>query len=216
MAGFNKAATMIMALIMRTAQQHTGPRRLWPWALLLALAGVFLSSAIWLVIGRLHLWQSSSTQTQVTQSVVVQQVEKVAKLVSSETTLRDVVVYENTWYGSTKKALVVVTGKILTGINLDKGSEVAIDDKAKRITITLPRAEVIAIEITDLATYDEQRGFWNPFSPSDHDAIYKLARQKFADTGNELKIADTAQQSASELLQGLFSTDGYSVEIIYR
>ena len=201
---------------MRTDQRNAKPRRLWPWALLLALVGIFLSSAIWLVIGRLHLWQSNSNQTQVTQSVVVQQVEKVAKLVSSETTLRDVVVYENTWYGSTKKALVVVTGKILAGINLDKGSDVAINDQTKQITISLPRAEVIAIEITNLETYDEQRGFWNPFSLSDHDAIYKLARQKFAETGNELKIADTAQQSASELLQALFSTDGYSVEIIYR
>jgi hypothetical protein len=201
---------------MRTAPRNARPRRLWPWALGLALAGVLLSAAIWLAIGRLHLWQGGAGQPRVTQSVVVQQVEKVAKLVSSETTLRDVVVYESTWYGSTKKALVVVTGRILAGINLDKGSDVRIDDRAKHITINLPRAEVIAIEITNLETYDEQRGFWNPFSPSDHDAIYKLARQKFAETGNELKAADTAQQSASELLQGMFSTDGYSVEINYR
>jgi len=201
---------------MRTEPRNAQPRRLWPWALGLALAGILLSLAIWLVIGRLHLLQSGAGQVRVTQSVVVQQVEKVAKLVSSETTLRDVVVYENTWYGSTKKALVVVTGRILAGINLDKGSEVRIDDQAKHITISLPRAEVIAIEITNLETYDEQRGIWNPFSPSDHDAIYKLARQKFAETGNELKISDTAQESASELLQGMFSTDGYSVEINYR
>jgi Protein of unknown function (DUF4230) len=201
---------------MRTNQGNAKPRRLWPWALLLALAGIFLSLAIWLVITRLHLLSGSSNQTRVTQSVVVQQVEKVAKLVSSETTLRDVVVYENTWYGSTKKALVVVTGKVLAGINLDKGSDVQINDQAKQVTITLPRAEVLAIEITSLETYDEQRGFWNPFSPSDHDAIYKLARQKFADTGNELKMMDAAQQSASELLKGMFSTDGYSVEVVYR
>ena len=201
---------------MKINQGNATPRRLWPWALLLALAGVFLSLAIWLVIARLHLPTGGSNQTRVTQSVVVQQVEKVAKLVSSETTLRDVVVYENTWYGSTKKALVVVTGKILAGINLDKGSDVQINDQTKQITITLPRAEVLAIEITNLETYDEQRGFWNPFSPSDHDAIYKLARQKFADTGNELKMLDTAQQSANELLKGMFSTDGYSVEIVYH
>ena len=201
---------------MKTNQGNAKPRRLWPWALLLALAGVSLSLAIWLGITRLHLLSGGSNQARVTQSVVVQQVEKVAKLVSSETTLRDVVVYENTWYGSTKKALVVVTGKVLAGINLDKGSDVQINDQTKQITVTLPRAEVIAIEITNLETYDEQRGFWNPFSPSDHDAIYKLARQKFADTGNELRMLDTAQQSASELLKGMFSTDGYSVEVVYR
>ena len=201
---------------MKINQQNAKPRQLWPWALVLALAGVLLSLAIWLVIGRLHLLQSGPSRTQVTQSVVVQQVEKVAKLVSSETTLRDVVVYENTWYGSTKKALVVVTGRILAGINLDKGSDVTINDQTKLITITLPHAEVLAIEITGLETYDEQRGFWNPFSPSDHDSIYRLAREKFAETGNELKATENAQKSASELLRDLLSKDGYTVEITYR
>jgi hypothetical protein len=216
MAGFGKAGTMHHSVKMKFNQQNARPQKLWPWALLLALAGMFLSLVIWVVIGRLNLFQGSASQTQVTQSVVVQQVEKVAKLVSSETTLRDVVVYENTWYGSTKKALVVVTGRILAGLNLDKGSEVAIDDQAKRITITLPHAEVLAIEITGLETYDEQRGFWNSFTPSDHDAIYKLARQKFVQTGSELKSAETAEKNAGELLQNMFSRDGYSVEIIYR
>jgi Protein of unknown function (DUF4230) len=201
---------------MRFNQQNAKPRRLWPWALLLATAGVLLSVAIWLLIARLNLLAGNASHSQVTQSVVVQQVEKVAKLVSSETTLRDVVVYENTWYGSTKKALVVVTGRILAGINLDKGSDVQINEQAKQITISLPRPEVLAIEITNLETYDEQRGLWNPFTSADHDAIYKLARQKFAETGNELKAADTAQQSATEMLQSMFSTAGYHVEVVYR
>ena len=201
---------------MRFNQQHAQPRRLWPWAVGLAAVGVFLSLAVWLALARLNLMSSNASQTQVTQSAVVQQVEKVAKLVSSETTLRDVVVYENTWYGSTKKALVVVSGKLLAGINLDKGTDVQIDDKAKVITITLPRPEVLAIEITNIQTYDEQRGLWNPFTAADRDAIYKLAREKFAETGIELKVADTAQQSATEMLQTMFSTNGYRVEITYR
>jgi len=201
---------------MRFNQQNAPPRRLWPWAVGLALLGVLLSLVIWLVIARLNLLASNASQTQVTQSAVVQQVEKVAKLVSSETTLRDVVVYENTYYGSTKKALVVVSGKLLSGINLDKGTDVQIDDKAKLITISLPRPEVLAIEITNVQTYDEQRGLWNPFSAADHDAIYKLARDKFAETGNEMKVADAAQQSATEMLQAMFSTNGYRVEITYR
>lgn len=201
---------------MRFNQQHAQQRKLWPWAVSLAAVGVLLSLGIWLAIARFSLMAGNASQTQVTQSVVVQQVEKVAKLVSSETTLRDVVVYENTWYGSTKKALVVVTGRLLAGINLDKGADVQIDDKAKVINITLPRAEVLAIEITNIQTYDEQRGLWNPFTAADRDAIYKLAREKFTETGNELKFADTAQQSATEMLQTMFSTNGYRVEITYR
>src|SRR5918912_1214026 len=111
---------------MRFNQQHAQQRRLWPWAVSLAAVGVLLSLGIWLAIARLNPMAGNASQTQVTQSVVVQQVEKVAKLVSSETTRRDGVVDENTWYGSTKKALVVVTGRLLAGINLDKGTDVQI------------------------------------------------------------------------------------------
>jgi hypothetical protein len=53
--------------------------------------------------------------TTITHDVVVQQIKAVAKLVSSEATVRDVIVYENTWYGSTKRSLVVVTGPSLRG-----------------------------------------------------------------------------------------------------
>ena len=54
-------------------------------------------------------------ETTVTQGVVVEQMRAVAKLVTSETTVRDVVVYQNRRLGSTKRSLVVVTGKVLSG-----------------------------------------------------------------------------------------------------
>ncbi|HMI55946.1 MAG TPA: hypothetical protein VK494_07165, partial [Gemmatimonadaceae bacterium] len=43
------------------------------------------------------------SETNITHDVVVQQIRAVAKLVSSEATVRDVIVYQNTWYGSTKR-----------------------------------------------------------------------------------------------------------------
>jgi Kef-type K+ transport system membrane component KefB len=201
---------------MKFGNQKTAAQQLWPWAVGLALVAVLMAFAVWFIAARLTGVVSNANRSQVTQSVVVQRVEKVAKLVSTETTLRDVVVYENTWYGSTKKALVVVTGKVMAGINLDRGRDVQINDQNKLITITLPRPEVLAIEITDLQTYDEQRGWWNPFTSADHDAIYKLARDKFAESGNELKLTETARESASELLENMFATDGYRVEVTYR
>ena len=47
-------------------------------------------------------------QTVVTQGVVVEQMRAVAKLVSSETTVRDVVVYQNRRLGSTKRVASAV------------------------------------------------------------------------------------------------------------
>lgn len=173
---------------------------------------VFVIGLIWLTT-RLSLPSNSTT---INHSVAVERVQKVAKLVSSETTLRDVVIYEDTWYGSTKRSLVVVTGKVLAGINLDSGTTVQIDDKARRITITLPQPQILGIEITEMKTYDEQRGLWNPFNASDRDAIFQNAREQLEKTSRDLKITETTQQSARELLQGMFAANGYSVEVGYE
>src|SRR3954469_17263570 len=92
-----------------------------------------------------HLWPSGQPllsphgQTTVSQGVVVEQMRAVAKLVSSETTVRDVVVYQNSRLGSTKRSLVVVPGTIMAGIDLDTGTQVDIDHGAREIHIVLPR-----------------------------------------------------------------------------
>ena len=154
--------------------------------------------------------------TSVSHSVAVERVQKVAKLVSSETTLRDVIIYEDTWYGSTKRALVVVTGKVLAGINLEIGSSVQIDEKARRLTVTLPQPDILGIEITEMKTYDEQRGLWNPFNAADRDALFQRAREQLEKTSRDLEITETARLSARELLEGMFASNGYSVEVVFQ
>ncbi|MGH7603411.1 MAG: DUF4230 domain-containing protein [Gemmatimonadaceae bacterium] len=150
--------------------------------------------------------------TNITHDVVVQQVRAVAKLVSSEATVRDVVVYTNTWYGSTKRSLVVVTGRLLAGIDLHDNPDVSIDNAQRRITIRIPKARLIAVEITDMRTYDESGGLWNPFTPEDRDAIQLQARVQLTAAGNQLELLRHANESAVELLRMLFAKDGYTVD----
>ena len=157
-----------------------------------------------------------NNQTNITHSLVVEKMQSVAKLVSSETTLRDVIVFEDTWYGSTKRSLVVVTGKLLAGINLERGSDVKIDEAAKRIKISLPNAGILAVDITDMKTYDEQRGLWNAFAPADRDKIYQQARQKIEESGREGKLLEHANQSAKQMLETMFTRDGYTAEVSFR
>jgi Protein of unknown function (DUF4230) len=154
--------------------------------------------------------------TTVTQAVVVERMQAVAQLVSSETTVRDVVVYQNRRLGSTKKSLVVVTGRILTGIDLDRGTEVKVDQDQRRVRIVLPRASVLSVEITSLKTYDESRGLWNPFRPADRDTIYHLARQQLVASAGELEVRDHAEKSAQRLLAALIHPDGYTTDISFR
>ena len=150
----------------------------------------------------------------VTHALVVERVEAVAKLVSSETTVRDVVTYEQTRYGSTKRALVVATGRLLAGVDLRaQPPAVRIDSAAKRIEVTLPRAELLAVEITEMRTYDERSGLLNPFRPADRDAIVRLVRQRLAQAGTELGVVEHANRSAERLLETMLSVDGYTADV---
>jgi hypothetical protein len=154
-------------------------------------------------------------QTTVTQGVVVEQMRAVAKLVTSETTVRDVVVYQNRRLGSTKRSLVVVTGTIMAGIDLDAGTQVDIDHRAREIHITLPPAKVIGVEVTQLRTYDERSGLWNPFRPEDRDTIYHLARDQLIGAAGELGVTAHAQDSARRLLGALIHADGYALDVTF-
>jgi hypothetical protein len=155
-------------------------------------------------------------QTTVTQGVVVEQMRAVAKLVSSETTVRDVVVYQNRRLGSTKRSLVVVTGKVLAGIDLDEGTQVDIDHQARRVSVVLPSAKVLGVEVTQLRTYDERSGLWNPFRPEDRDTIYHLARDQLIGAAGELGVTSHAEESARRLLGALIDPDGYAVDVSFR
>jgi hypothetical protein len=187
------------------------------WLGLAAALVVLLSGALlWQRLGQFPTLAGRLHQTSVTHSLVLEKVQAVAKLVSSESTMRDVVVYEDTWLGSTKRSLVVVTAKVLAGINLEQGADVKIDEQARKIRITLPTAVLLAIDISEMKTYDERRGLWNPFVPADRDKIYQQARTQFQTAANQAKLIEHANQSAKQLLETMFSRDGFTAEVTFR
>ena len=150
----------------------------------------------------------------ITQALVVDRLQTVAKLVASEMTLRDVVSYQQTRYGSTKRALLVVTGRVSAGIDLEHGSSVSIDSVTRTITVTLPPAQVLGVDILDVTTYDERAGLLNPFRPEDRDAIHRLVREKLISAAQESGILVHADQSADRALTVLLTQDGYTVKIV--
>lgn len=191
-------------------------RRVTTWLLVLLVTATLLVGAVLVLLPRvtptLALF-GRANRTNITHSLVLQKVQDVAKLVSSEATMRDVVVFADTWYGSTKRSLVVVTGKVLAGINLQRGADVKIDEASKKIKITLPNASVLAVDITEMKTYDEQRGLWNAFEPADRDKIYQQARKQIEEAGRQAQLVEHANRSAKQLLEAMFTRDGFTAEV---
>lgn len=192
----------------------SSPRRpAWPLAFAVVLFALAVLVGRGVARGNTALRRVTGGTTTVSQSVVVEQTRAVARLVTSETMLRDVVTYQNQRLGSTKRSLVVVTGKVLTGFDLDRGTAVTVDHPARRIRITLPPPEVMGVEITELKTYDEQRGLWNPFRPADRDTIFTLARRQLIQAAGEVELARHAEESARRLLEATVRADGYVTEV---
>lgn len=188
-------------------------RSVWPLLLSLLLFGLAVVVGRGVARGAAPLRRFTAGETTVSQSVVVEQTRAVARLVTSETLMRDVVVYENSRLGSTKRSLVVVTGKVLTGFDLDRGTQVTVDHPSHRIVIALPPPGVMGVEITELKTYDEQRGLWNPFRPADRDTIFALARRQLVQAANEVELARHTEESARRLLEATVRADGYATEV---
>jgi len=181
------------------------------------LAGLLLVAVILLVrnAGVLALRAMTGGRTTITHATAITRLEAVGKLVTSEAGLRDIVVYRNTQLGSTKRSLVVVTGKALVGVDLRNHATVDIDETARRIRLSLPHARLIAVEVTNLKTYDESRGLWNWFHPEDRDEIYGQALDQLRSTASDMAVLQHSEESARQLLTALFATDGYSVDVVF-
>jgi hypothetical protein len=151
---------------------------------------------------------------QITQQVVVERLREVAKLVATEMTLRDVVTFEQTRFMTTKHTLLVVTGRVGAGIDLQNGgADVRIDSAARHITIALRPAQILSVEVLNVTTYDERAGLLNPFTPADRDEIQRRIRAQLESAARQSGILRHADESAAKVLTDLLTRDGYTVEI---
>jgi hypothetical protein len=103
----------------------------------------------------------------------------------------------------------------MAGIDLDAGTQVDVDVRDRRVRVVLPPAKVLGVEVTQLRTYDERSGLWNPFSPADRDTIYHLAREQLISAAGESGVAAHAEESARRLLIAMIPADAYTVEVTF-
>ena len=172
------------------------------------LAGVLLTRAV-------GSFMPGARQTTITQSVIIERLQRVAKLITTEAMVRDVITYAQTWLGSTKKTLVVATGRAMVGVDLRVPPRVTIRATDKHITLGFPRARLLGVDVTELRTYDEQRGLWNSFQPADRDEIFQLARTQLGAAARDLAVIEHAEQGARLLMQGLFASEGWTVDVVF-
>lgn len=193
-------------------------------AFALGLAAV-AAGASWAARGTLAERAAAAERAQlprVTHQTVMGEIRGVARLATAEATLRDVISVEQTnrvfpGITSTKRALLVVTGRVGAGMDLGRDSaRVAVDTAARRIAVALPPAELLTVEVTDVRTYDERSGLFNPWRPADRDAVQREARAQLARAGASARLLEQADRNAAGLLRALLARDGYTVDVTVR
>ena len=171
-------------------------------------------------------WQLSHfaerpTLTDVTSTTVINQIKKVAKLVTVEGNISEVYTHKDKvpfmgWGPySEKKAMIKVEAKVLAGYDLQKMTY-KIDEKTKTITITsLPDPEIMSID-DDLSYYDISEGYWNSFSEEDYNKINRKIKEYIRQVAQEGEVMDAAQKQGIDLLvsmQELVSLSGWKLEL---
>lgn len=151
-------------------------------------------------------------EPRVSHEMVVERLREVARLVATEMTLRDVVIYQQTRFRSTKRVLLVVTGRVSAGINLN-AARIEIDSSARRISILLPPAQIISVDVTNVTTYDESAGLLNPFTTDDRDEIQRRIRAQLRLAAERSGILAHADQAAAKALRDFLGPAGYEVDV---
>jgi Protein of unknown function (DUF4230) len=195
----------------------SNPRRVFVWGLVAIALTVVASLGFVLVRTTVSAAGGFGRRTEpvVTHDVVLERLKDVAKLVATEMTLRDVVTYENTRLGSTKRVLLVVSGRISAGINMN-ASAIEIDSLKKLITVTLPPAQILSVDILNVTTYDESSGLLNRFTTDDRDEIQRRIRAQLRESARQSGILEHADQAANKALKDLLSRDGYTADVKRR
>jgi predicted small secreted protein len=186
--------------------------RKWHWVLSV-LAAMVLGAI-------LTQWWYRPTQVQTTieKQALLQQVEKVFKLVTVEGSFLEIYDYKDFYYYDwspfRKKALVKVQATVSLGYDME---EVVIDvHEANRKVIirNLPSVKILAMDIQP-SFYDLQEGAFNSFSPKDHNKLMSDVRAMVETDTWESKLPEQAGEQLQDmlsLLTELLSAQGWSLE----
>lgn len=195
-----------------TSDARVNPRRVFVWGLVV-LALLFVAVTGLSIVRRVSsAFGGERAPPRLDHEIVVERLREVAKLVATEMTLRDVVIFQQTRLGSTKRVLLVVTGRVSAGINLQR-AEVHIDSTKKHIEVTMPPAHIQSVDVLNVTTYDERAGLLNPFTTDDRDEIQRRIRTQLQLAARQSGILEHADQAASKALTDFLARDGYTVEI---
>ncbi len=144
-------------------------------------------------------------ETKTESNVILEQVQKVMKMVTVEGQFADILSHESDekFYGLSipgfkKKALLKVKAKVSVGYDLEN-VQMDLDHTNHIIRISnLPEPEIIATDM-DLSYYDIDEGVFNSFSPKELTSLNQAAKDSIVQSVHRSSLMEVAREQADDL-----------------
>jgi Protein of unknown function (DUF4230) len=148
------------------------------------------------------------------------EVREVGMLSTTEYTLSKIVKWndEGEWYKwGDRRILFSVRARVKAGVDLSKIGKDDIKDEGTKITIQLPKAQIVSFDMDpdDIKTeLEDVNGFRAGFSQKDKNAVLKKGEESIRKDLELLNILKDAQRNAEVFLVDFYKNQGFEEVII--
>ncbi len=149
----------------------------------------------------------------------VEKIEKMGKLELVKVNIKDILEQtgERPFYLPNAKAVLIIAGEVIAGIDLEKVQKDDIADSGTQITITLPKPEILMSKVN----HEKSKIYnieWGGFSTANLvDEAYKAAEKKIIEEAEKTGYEETCKNNAKTLLTPIFrEISGKEINILFK
>lgn len=164
----------------------------------------------------------SAGSTEMSAVVLKNRLTEISEFASLTYSYTNMAEFENSkdFYGikvpfTTKSFIITYDGTIKAGVDLDKAE---VDVSGKKITVTLPAAEILSHEIDEdsLEIFDENTSIFNPLKVSDYNTFNKEQKAEMEKKATDKGLLTEAGKKAADAIDDFISqlgSDEYTITV---
>jgi hypothetical protein len=142
---------------------------------------------------------------------IVEQQSDVLQLVTTEKTITEHRRIDDSWLHSTKTLEIECDFVVRVGFDLSKPFVVEVNRTTSALRVTMPPAEILAVDLRDVRFPHEEDGLWNKLTPADREEAVRNLRTEVEQRMKKSDLLAQARISAEKRLTDLLATGGRSV-----
>ncbi len=173
---------------------------------LLSFFALFILVACGSGIVGILLYNKISGANKTAHLITVEKIDQMGKLELVRINIRDVLeqTVQRPFYLPNAKAVLIIAGEVITGIDLEKVKEGDIEYSEARVEVTLPKPEILMSKIN----HEKSRIYnveWGGFTTADLvDEAYKNAELSIIEEVEKMGYEESCRNNARALLTPLF------------